>query len=242
MRDKVYYFAYGSNVLRERFLSYLTGVPFEDSTMAHSVPEGDVDTTTIVDRPISVKAHAYFALEAPHWHGSGALFLDFDSQVRSTVLGRGYLLTVDQFLSVVRQENFLPPDTSVPGATLDISPGESAYITSTPYGRLVALPHVDGYPMFTFTAPWEFDEIQPTSSPDSSADHLYEVANVRFTPHFNSVFVEYARTVARGLMETYPAMTHDEIIRYLHSITSAAGGRTFDEFYTELQNETGLKH
>jgi hypothetical protein len=100
MSDLVWYAAYGSNLLRARFLTYLKGGRFEDLPRDHrrcddpSPPRDEVKMTLPFAR--------YFAYDSDTW-GGGVAFLDPNR--RGTTTGRLYLVTEGQFSHVLAQEN-----------------------------------------------------------------------------------------------------------------------------------------
>lgn len=96
--DPVWYVAYGSNLLRERFLCYVTGGEFLGR--AH---RGCADPTPPRDEfGLVLPFERYFAHNSSFW-GGGVAFLD--PLRRGETVARAYLLTYGQFLDVFAQEN-----------------------------------------------------------------------------------------------------------------------------------------
>ncbi len=123
--ELVWYVAYGSNLLRERFLCYLAGGSFEGS----DVHRGAADPAPPRDEAaMTVPYERYFAYEVPRWGGGGVAFVD--PYVRGTTLGRAYLITQGQFADVVAQEN----------------------AAAGWYGCTLGLGERDGVPVLTFTS------------------------------------------------------------------------------------------
>jgi hypothetical protein len=104
----VWYAAYGSNLLRARFLAYLEGGSFEGGP-----PErGCADPSPPRDEAaMTIRHRRYFAYEAARWGGGGVAFVD--PYVRGTTLGRAYLVTEEQFADVLAQENGWPDRTPI---------------------------------------------------------------------------------------------------------------------------------
>lgn len=88
--DYVWYASYGSNILRERFLRYISG------TSSKKIPL--MERKFIFDHPI------YFAnnSHSRNWGTSGVAFLDMDQ--KGKVYGWMYLVTNQQFIEINGQE------------------------------------------------------------------------------------------------------------------------------------------
>ena len=94
----VWYVAYGSNLLIERFYSYLKGIKFEDTF----TPEVEDDSDPVDIQPFDIPYPLYFAERSRTWHGGGVAFLDHTTKGYS--YGRAYLITYQQYLHVKRHE------------------------------------------------------------------------------------------------------------------------------------------
>ena len=64
------------------------------------------------------------------------------------------------------------------------------------YSRIIHLGNRDGYPIFTFTGGWDDEDIRTTEPGEA-----------------------YIRTIIMGLNETYPGMSHGEIMNYFNEST-----------------------
>jgi len=99
MEDKVWYVAYGSNMLRERFMVYINGGRFCDIKKTYS---GCTDKTPpTADEPLTIPFELYFGNESKTW-GGGVAFIDKDKSGQTK--GRAYLITTGQFDEIQAQE------------------------------------------------------------------------------------------------------------------------------------------
>jgi hypothetical protein len=103
----------------------------------------------------------YFALESPQWTGGMAMY---DPGLPGEAAARAYLMTAGQFADVVAQEIYREP-----GVDLDVLADvvEHGRVELGP-GRYETLVHAgdrDGYPIFTFTAPWSAGDVESKSPP-----------------------------------------------------------------------------
>ncbi len=142
----VWYAAYGSNLARDRFLTYLVGGCPPGATRTYpgardpSPPRDDV--------PFAMAGGLFFAWESPTW-GGGVAF--FDARGSGEVLARAYRLTEDQFADVAAQEMHRDP-----GSGLDLATVVREQVHQHGPGRYETLRLVgelDGAPVLTFTAP-----------------------------------------------------------------------------------------
>ncbi len=191
MSGLVWYAAYGSNLWSARFLTYLTGGPVPLSP-AGRVQDGARDPSPPqADTPARLPGRVLFGRSSSGWGGGGIAFLDPAASHPAPgdptpggsggdqVLGRLWLITVDQFADVASQENGhpLPAEAADPtalegGGHLDVGPGW--------YGRLLHLgAGPDGHPILTFTCP------DPAAVPRHPAHPAYR------------------EVIARGLIETW---------------------------------------
>ena len=102
---------------------------------------------------------------------------------------RKYLITKQQFVQVDRQENNKDPDDST--ISIDFKTTIEKGETQIPpcwYGRIIYLRDEQEYPVFTFTARWNDDNIS-----------------------LNNPGEKYLRTIIIGLKETH-GLSDDEVI------------------------------
>ncbi|WP_244535656.1 hypothetical protein [Lentibacillus halodurans] len=96
----------------------------------------------------------YFAKQSDRWQHQGVAFIGLNHDEKYHTYSRKYLITVGQFMDVVKQEN--------DGADLNIDLDEIMWIGAKTlrdswYGTILYLGKEDGYPIFTFTADWNLD-------------------------------------------------------------------------------------
>ncbi len=143
---RVWYAAYGSNLLAERFEVYLRGGSYGERGTIH---QGARDATPARGwRLLEVDHQLRFARESRRW-GGGVAFLDPDPGSGRAAL-RCWDLTVEQFADVAAQENGLSPgDIDV---DLDAVVARGAVdLTDRWYGRALLLGALDDRPVVTFT-------------------------------------------------------------------------------------------
>lgn len=124
MDKYIWYVCYGSNLLYDRFLCYLTG---EGLDKYHLEPDNTPcpnQTPPKETRVIGIPHNIYFALSSTTWRGGGVCFLN-DTRPGNCV-GRAYLITEEQFNFVKKKEG-------------------------SKYTKLVRLDDIDGIEAYTFT-------------------------------------------------------------------------------------------
>jgi hypothetical protein len=200
MTDKVeyvWYASYGSNINVERFLCYIKGgQPIGSSEIEvgcrdHSLP--------ISDEPFTINHPLYFAKNAGRWNNQGVAFIGHTKSTNPTY-SRKYLITTEQFYDVVKQENS--------GIDLTINLEEIKdkgikALRKSWYGTILYLGESKGYPIFTFTAPWDINEIE-----------------------VNKPSHAYLSTIIRGLKLDY---TNEEIYQYFKTKPGIEGNYSEEE-------------
>lgn len=194
----VWYASYGSNLLRDRFLCYILGGTPEGAKRQNT---GTPDKSLpLEDQPVRMNHSLYFAERSESWQGGGVAFISPERSPSDVTLGRMYLITAEQFVGVVRQENGLEPEDASLEVPLDtiVEQGE-VEIGDSWYGKVLCLGQEKGYPILTFTSPKSIHEVLPT------------------TPGEN-----YLRTIGRGLIEAY-GLTPEEVAEYFLSKPGVQG-------------------
>lgn len=187
----VWYAGYGSNVSATRFRFYLQGGTAPGSRRA--VP-GARDATPPRQTTVATLPHPlFFAGSFQSWDGGGAAFVNPDRS--GGAHSRAYLITEQQFIDVLRQEN-AGADLDVDVAGL-VSAGDTLVSPSTPYGRVLTGRWIDARPCVTFTCP-DPTAMQP-NAPSSA----------------------YLATIAGGLFAG-GGLARDEIVTYLASAPGIA--------------------
>ncbi len=150
--EYVWYAAYGSNLLRERFMCYIKGGRFR---LGGSTAPGCADSEDPVsDEPFVIRHPVYFAGRSASWGNSGVAFLDVSgkNEPGAMTYGRIWKVTAGQFECIHSQEGDM-------------------------YGREVFLGnHSDGCRILTFTSTHGIKESKP--SPEyvrTIADGLREI-------------------------------------------------------------------
>jgi len=193
---RVWYASYGSNMDRNRFLTYVTGGTPKGSANAHSGcrdkarPEGDI--------PIRYRGRMHFAYQSRRWESGGVAFMDNDGV--SHALGRAYNVSMGQFDDIVAQENGAQTLT---GAKK--TPAEEAIVNGKAeashgiYGTMVHIGDYDGAPVFTFTS-------------DFTAQESLEEKHAKKPDNFstNKPSDNYIRMVGNGLHETFGMTAHQQ--------------------------------
>lgn len=184
---KVWYASYGSNMNKERFLTYITGGTPAGSHTAHegcrdtNIPENDI--------PIRFNGRMHFAYASGRWEGGGVAFMDNDGV--SHALGRAYPVTSEQFDDIVAQENggrFL----GVKKVDLNAAIENGNHDGPGLYGNLVHIGDYNGSPVFTFTGNF------------SANSALMEATTKKYSYHgTNTPSDNYIRMVGQGLSETF---------------------------------------
>lgn len=169
----VWYASYGSNVLQERFLTYLRGGPVPITGKIQHGARNAADP--LDDRPFHIDRLLMFGGQSKSWNGGGVAFVDPHTVVEGGTMGRAWLVTVDQLADVWAQEN---GETVGPPIDLGALVGTgSADLGRGWYRRLEFLGHIDGAPVITITC-----ETPPPANAGGSA---------------------YLEVVGRGVMSTW---------------------------------------
>ena len=198
-RKYVWYASYGSNINTDRFLCYIKGGKPEGSS---KIETGCKDPSLpIASSTFTMKFPLYFAKEAAKWESKGVAFIGLTPASDCVTYSKKYLITLDQFNDIVSQENN--------GLSIDlnldevIKEGSKVFRSNAWYGNVLYLGKEEGYPIFTFTAPWDIQgaEWKKPSHP-------------------------YLKTIIKGLLEDY---SNEEIYRYFLSKQGIKGEFTDEE-------------
>ena len=142
--QRIWYVAYGSNLRRERFRTYLQGGQPDGSKRNYP---GCRDTSDELDSfGLLITGGVYFAGRSSGW-GAGMAF--YDPEAPGEVAARAYLITTEQFVDVLAQETLRSP-----GMALDLTPAFRGDRYSDGVGGYPILVRVGcrrGVPLVTFT-------------------------------------------------------------------------------------------
>ncbi|GAE29444.1 hypothetical protein [Halalkalibacter hemicellulosilyticus] len=195
----VWYASYGSNLSRERFLCYIKGGRPRGS---QKVEVGCKDPSLPIDEATYMMNYPlYFAKRSERWQNQGVAFIGLSKDERVHTYSRKYLITAEQFIDVVKQENN--------GATIEIDLEEVILnrfktFRDSWYGTILYVGEEQGYPILTFTADWDLDV--PFVKPSK----------------------EYVSMIIHGLKTTL-SLDDSEIVDYLLKKPGINGVYTHDE-------------
>lgn len=197
--DPIWYVAYGSNLLRSRFLTYLNGGAGPRGSGAHT---GARDTTPPrADLAVCLDRHLIFTGRSQRWDGGGVCAVvptGPSSAEGVSCLGRAWLISRGQLLDVWRQENGGRDPGSVPWSVLsDVGRHD---VPEGRYRRLDWLDPIDRQPAVTITCG---EEMLAEQNPPT---------------------VDYLTTVGRGLIEGW-GLSSEAAVDYLWR---AGGGKPVD--------------
>jgi len=191
----LWYVAYGSNLLLERFACYILGGKAPGATRRNH-PARDpspprAEAATFLDRPLRFAGHS------AAWQGGGVAFVDPRPDPRAQTLARRYLVTREQFEDVLRQEN-ADPEATCDLAALAAADG-AMRVSDGAYGLLLGLGEVEGVPLVTCTHP----------DPETGQEP-------------NGPSKPYLQCVIAGLRQTYH-LNHQGVVRYLGEVPGIRG-------------------
>lgn len=147
MNKYVWYASYGSNISYDRFMCYIKGGKPEGATKTYF---GCADKISPIDqKPIKIPHELYFAKKSPTWDGGGVCFINPKKDVQVETLGNMYLITQEQFMEVVQQENGSKESMKIDFEKIETE--KSFNISKAPYGNLLFLGRENNAPIFTFT-------------------------------------------------------------------------------------------
>ncbi|MFP4014606.1 MAG: hypothetical protein ACLFVQ_11000 [Chitinispirillaceae bacterium] len=198
MDNLIWYASYGSNLQKERFLCYIEGGRARGASFSHP---GCLDKShPVKDSAVAIHHQMYFAMHIEGWQNRGVAFIKKEEDRTVLTWGRMYLITREQFLQVLMQENGYDPSCGSLHVDLDaVCENGSVQVPELLYGHIICIGSKDSYPVVTFTAGWD----------DSS---------VRYEPPGEN----YLRVIAEGIRETYH-ISYEEIARYLAGLPGIQG-------------------
>jgi len=182
----VWYSSYGSNLNEERFLCYIKGGKSKSSSR---IEIGCTDKTLpLENRSYKLDRPLYFAKNSPHWNNGGSGFIGLESEKENYTLSRMYLITKEQFIDLVNQEN------SITGITINFENAIKNGITKiadTKYGNLLFIELIDEIPVFSFStlenkgdSPFVKPDIMYLKTILAGLKEIYELTNSEFADYF----------------------------------------------------------
>ncbi|MGV9678684.1 histone deacetylase [Nocardia sp. NPDC003482] len=194
----IWYAAYGSNLHAGRLAYYIQGGT--PPWTAHTYPGFRDPTPPLQTQPLTLPGTIYFAWQSKIWGGGVAFYADEPHEGWPVgAAARGYLLTRAQFADLLHQEMYRVPgeapepdiDEVLATGRLQLGPGR--------YETVLHVGDSQGYPIVTFTAPWDHataDLTRPSRS--------------------------YLGMIAAGLRESH-GWDHDRVVDYLARLPGVRG-------------------
>ena len=147
--EYVWYAGYGSNLYRERFHCYIVG---GTAPGADDINSGCTDKTLPIQESADIIHHdLYFAKRSSKWQGGGLGLVRIKASQGIQTYCNMYLITKEQFVEVVRQENKndnsinIDFNAALKNGSFNFKPGGT-------YGNLLHVGYKSNYPIFTFTS------------------------------------------------------------------------------------------
>lgn len=188
-KEHIWYASYGSNLLEDRFLCYIQGGKPEGSVKSYS---GCKDKTLPAqNEEILINAEMYFAKNSKNWENGGVAFIQTNFNEGMQTLGRMYLITIEQFIDVIKQEIDFEGEITI-DFDKTIKDGSLVFKEGSWYGNIIYLGNHNDTPIFTFT-------------------HQVNISTI------TKPSVKYLNTIIRGIHETYSRLNTTEIVDYLIS-------------------------
>ncbi|MFP7296992.1 hypothetical protein [Neobacillus niacini] len=156
----------------------------------------------------------YFAKEAARWGFQGVAFIGLSSEKENVTLSKKYLVTREQFLDILKQENNgLEFDIHLEDV---IEKGSQVFRNNAWYGNILYLGEHEQYPIFTFTAPWDVKEVQ-----------------------LKKPSYEYLSTIVKGLKRDF---SDEEIYEYLKEKDGINGEYSTEELIDVIKSSCQARH
>ena len=150
----LWYVSYGSNLLAERFHTYLTGSDATSPFGAH--PPAPSTALPTEDRWLQLDHALYFAGVSERWTGSAAFVSHVAGSGES--VAHAYLIHHDQFAHLVAIENAVQTVDPIDPGSIDVGTfvvldvDHRGDATKGKYDALLRLPDIDGTPAVTVTS------------------------------------------------------------------------------------------
>jgi hypothetical protein len=213
----VWYCSYGSNLNRDRFMTYINGGLARNCTLKHI---GCRDKSEPIDSIFVKLPHIemFFAKKSINWGGGGVGFIRRKQEHVSTseTIVRLYLITAQQFIDVVAQENGIHDVTKIEQLEKQFMKEVLPKISHLQdqeyeplsflehentegklwYDLLIYLGRKDGYPIFSFTN-HEMNSVL-------SEEDIF----------FNSPSIAYTHCIFKGLVEGKMYTSDEEYAQY----------------------------
>ena len=209
---EIWYASYGSNMNKDRFLTYIQGGAPEGSNTVQSGARDKTEPTG--DIPIRFDGRMHFAYMSSRWGNGGVAFMDVDHAGHA--LGRAYKITSAQFDDVVAQENGRTPGVPDKIDLATVLTEQSDEVSKTAlYGTVLHIGDYHGAPVLTFTGGFSAGDALEEAAYMGRGDVKANWAIAANSPHGN-----YLRMIGSGLAETFN-MTDTEQADYLRGCSGA---------------------
>ncbi len=202
----LWYASYGSNLSRDRFMCYIVGGKPKNSS---KIEKGCSDKTEPKDdRPHRIKHALYFARTSKKWNNGGSCILSVNHDDNKTTFGRKFLITVEQFLDIVSQNN---GEENTQINFDEVIEKGSKSINNSLSGNILYLGDEDSHPIFTFTS--HFDETD-----------------------FRRPDILYLATIGAGVKKTFK-MTTEEVTDYFMNLDGVKQNYTKEDLLKQLSEK-----
>ncbi|MBM7602952.1 hypothetical protein JOC75_000922 [Metabacillus crassostreae] len=203
-KQYVWYASYGSNINNDRFLCYIKGGKPNGSS---KIEEGCRDRSLPIKESIHILKHPlYFAKNSGRWNNQGVAFIGLNQEPTCVSYSKKYLITTEQFMDIVKQEN----DGIEFELNLQSIQERNSYVFNEHswYGNILYLGSDNDYPIYTFTAPWDINEVE-WNKPSHS--YLSTIIKGLKKDYSNTDVFDYFLTKP-GIKENYQA---DELFKLI---------------------------
>ncbi|MDI9896081.1 hypothetical protein QM797_15250 [Rhodococcus sp. IEGM 1381] len=166
MIDRLWYVSYGSNLLRERFHTYLTGSDEHSEFGAH--PPAPSTALPAEQKWLWIDYPLYFAGVSRRWTGASA-FVSTTVDAANRSVAHGYLIERAQFAHLAAVENVVAAidvkatETLAIGQWSQLAVDREGESFRGKYDALLRLPDIDGRPAFTLTSSIVREPGEPSS-------------------------------------------------------------------------------
>lgn len=195
---RVWYCSYGSNLSKDRFLTYIKGGTPDGSSTSH--PGCRDKSLPLEDIPIRFEGRMHFSGSSFRWGSGGVAFMDNEDNL-GRALGRAYNVTIEQFDDIAAQENGRGVGTITTKTDEAISTGSSILLATGLYGNLVHIGDYQGAPAFTFTGDFSAEQALLGSFEDKKAGYI----------KINEPSPNYIRVIGSGLKDTFGLSIEQQI-------------------------------
>ncbi len=148
INDYIWYASYGSNLLKNRFHCYIQG----------GIPNGSVKnhigcrdkSLPVQEKNIIINRKLYFAKQKSSWGRGGVAFIKPYKETDLVTYGKMYLITKEQFLDVVCQENDIEFELDIKFDKV-IENNSFQIFEKAWYDQIEFLGYEASWPIFTFS-------------------------------------------------------------------------------------------